>query len=191
MRLGDGVTVANGAEVGHSYSDDESPAVVGDNATIRHGTLIYCDVAIGDDFATGHNALVREQTTIGDDVLVGTQAVIDGYSDIGSHVSLQTGVYVPSYTTIGEAVFLGPHAVLTNDPYPVRRDVDLTGPTLEAGVSVGANATVLPEVTVGQNSFIAAGAVVTDDMPPDTLAVGAPAEHRPLPAKLTGGNKLE
>ncbi|OIB56100.1 transferase [Natrialba sp. SSL1] len=164
--------------------------MLGADPTVRAGTIIYNDVVIGDGFSTGHHALVRELTEIGDDVLVGTKAVIDGRSTIGSHVSLQTGVYIPSHTEIGDYVFLGPHAVLTNDPYPIRKDVELAGPTLEDHVSVGANATILPDVTVGRGSFVAAGAVVTEDVPEETLAVGAPAQHRPLPDTLQGENDI-
>ena len=187
---GKNVSIEEGADVGYEYDSDTEPVVIGDGSTVRSGTIIYCDVAIGDDFASGHNALIREETTIGNNVLVGTNVVIDGYSDIGSHVSLQTGAYVPSYSTIGSNVFIGPHAVLTNDPYPIRREVDLEGPTIKEGASIGANATVLPEVTVGENAFVAAGAVVIDDVPPDTLAAGVPATHHSLPDKLQGGNTL-
>lgn len=179
------------ATFGHQYADDASEPTVGADAVIRAGTIIYCDVTIGVGFATGHNALVREETTIGDDVLVGTNAVIDGYSELGSHVSLQTGAYVPSHTTIGDNVFLGPHAVLTNDPVPIREEVELEGPTIEDGATVGANASVLPGVTVGENAFVAAGAVVVEDVPPDTLAVGVPAQEQPLPDRLAGGNRLD
>ncbi len=179
-----------GATVGYEYDDDSSPPVIGDDATIRPGTIIYDDVVIGDGFSTGHDALVRELTEIGDDVLVGTKTVIDGRSTIGSHVSLQTGVYIPSQTEIGDNVFCGPHTVLTNDPYPVRQDVDLKGPTLEDHVSIGANATVLPDVTVGRGSFIAAGAVVTEDVPEETLAIGAPAQCSQLPDQLQGENEI-
>lgn len=175
------------ATVGYP-EDGDAEAVIGANATVRSGTIIYGDVVVGDGFTTGHNALVREGTTVGDDVLVGTDAVVDGHCVIGSDVSMQTGVYVPTNTTIGDGVFLGPGAVLTNDPYPLREEVDLEGPTIEDGASVGANATVLPGVTVGENAFVSAGAVVTRDVPADTLAVGVPAEHRPLPAELEGGN---
>lgn len=185
-----GCTIDDGATVGYEYDSDTAPTVIGADGTVRAGTIIYCDVTIGDDFRTGHNALIREQTTIGDDTLVGTATVIDGYSEIGSHVSLQTGVYVPSHTTIESNVFLGPHVVLTNDPYPVRTEGELAGPTVEEGASVGANATLLPGVTVGENAFVAAGAVVVEDVPPDTLAVGVPAAHYPLPAELQGGNTL-
>jgi acetyltransferase-like isoleucine patch superfamily enzyme len=176
--------------VGHAYADETADPVIGDDATVRRGTTIYDDVIIGSGFNTGHDVLIREFTEIGDDVLVGTKSVIDGRTDIGSNVSLQTGVYVPSHTTIGDNVFIGPHAVLTNDPFPVRTDVDLDGPTIEDGVSVGANATILPGVTIGAGAFVAAGAVVTADVPPDTLAVGVPAQHQPLPRELQGDNDL-
>ncbi len=176
--------------VGYVHDEDAAPTIIGDRARIRKGTIVYTDVEIGDDLTTGHNALIREETTVGDDVIVGTDTVIDGQCEIGSHVSLQTGVYIPTHTTVGDNVFIGPRAVLTNDPYPVRLDADLAGPTLEDGVSVGANATILPDVTVGEGAFVAAGATVIEDVPPDTLALGTPARHRDLPENLTGENTL-
>jgi acetyltransferase-like isoleucine patch superfamily enzyme len=99
-------------------------------------------------------------------------------------------VYVPSNTAIGDHVFVGPHAVLTNDPYPIREDAELVGPTIEDHASIGANATILPDVTIGTGSFVAAGSVVVNDIPPETLAIGAPAEHRPLPEEIPRQNKL-
>lgn len=168
--------------------EGERGPTLGADATIREGTVVYADVVTGDRFTTGHHAVVREGTTLGDDVLVGTQAVLDGDCTVGDDVSIQTGVYCPTGTTLGDRVFLGPHAVLTNDPYPLRTEADLDAPTLEDDVSVGANATILPGVTVGEGAFVAADALVTEDVPPRTLAVGSPAEFRPLPADLEGGN---
>lgn len=190
LELGEDPVIDDPDSVGYLHDESADPAVIGDRARIRKGTIVYADVAIGDDFTTGHNALVREDTTIGDDVIVGTDTVIDGTTDIGSHVSLQTGVYVPTDTTIGSNVFVGPRAVMTNDPYPVRQDADLMGPTLEDGVSIGANVTILPGVGVGAGSFVAAGAVVTEDVPPHTLALGTPARHHDLPESLSGENLL-
>jgi acetyltransferase-like isoleucine patch superfamily enzyme len=189
-RIGANSNIDDGATVGYVHDADAPPAELGDDATVRAGTIVYAETTIGDDFTTGHNALVREETTIDDDVLVGTDTTIDGSATVGSHVSLQTGVYVPTHTDIGSRVFVGPRAVLTNDPHPVRREADLAGPTLDEGVSIGANATLLPDVTVGEGAFVAAGAVVTEDVPPETLAVGVPARHEPLPETLTGANQL-
>lgn len=183
-------TIHPDATVGYAYTADSTPPTIGDGATIRSGTVIYDDVTIGSDFTTGHGALVREKTTIGDDVIVGTNTVIDGQTTIGSHVSMQTNVYVPTNTTVGNRVFVGPAATFTNDPYPIRQSTDLEGPTLEDDVSIGANVTLLPGITVGEGAFVAAGAVVTDDVPPETLAVGTPAEIRPLPESLSGGNDI-
>ena len=188
LLTGDGCTIDDGATVGYGSFDE--PTRIGHGGTIRAGTIVYGDVTIGNGFSTGHDALIREGTIIGDDVLVGTKTVIDGQTQIGSHVSLQTGVYIPTQTSIGDNVFIGPNAVLTNDEYPVRTETDLVGPRIEAGASIGANATVLPGVTIGEDAFVAAGAVVTDDVPPATLAVGAPARTEPLPAPLEGPNQL-
>jgi acetyltransferase-like isoleucine patch superfamily enzyme len=189
-RLGEDCVLDEPENVGYLHEEGADPATIGDRARIRKGTIVYAGVEIGDDLTTGHNALIREGTTIGDGVVVGTDTVIDGRTTIGSHVSLQTGVYVPTDTAIGDNVFVGPRAVMTNDPYPVRQDVDLAGPTLADGVSVGANATVLPGVRIGEGSFVAAGATVTEDVPAETLALGSPARHRELPEELAGVNTL-
>lgn len=187
--IGDDPQIDAGATIAPDILDHESTRI-GDRSRIRSGSIIYADVEIGDDFTTGHDVVVREGTVIGDEVLIGTKTVIDGTTTIGDRCSLQTGVYVPAKTTIGDDVFIGPNAVLTNDSYPVRTDDDLSGATIEDGVSVGANATLLPGITVGEGAFVAAGAVVTRDVPPETLAVGSPAEHRPLPEPLDAKNEL-
>lgn len=190
VKLGNGSTVSGSATLGYEYADVAGETILGADAMVRSGSIIYADVRAGDGFTTGHNVLVREHTELGDDVLVGTNTVIDGETTIGSNVSLQSNVYVPQETEIGDGVFVGPGAVLTNDPYPVRQDVELEGPTLEDDVSIGANATVLPGVTVGEGAFVAAGAVVCEDVPPGLLAAGVPAETRPLPEELDGPNTI-
>ena len=176
--------------VGYQHNEDANPTTIGDNVVIRAGSTIYTDVVLHDSVQTGHDVLIREFTEVGTESIVGTKTVIDGRSDIGEHVSIQTGVYIPSNTTIENKVFLGPHAVLTNDPYPIRQNCELTGPTIKQSASIGANAVINPGITVGERSFVASGAVVTRDVPPDTLAVGIPAAFKPLPDELQGENTL-
>lgn len=189
LNTGQRCTIAGDAEVGVGHREKQT--VLGDGATIRSGTIIYRGVEIGDNLTTGHNVLVRSGTTIGDDVLLGTDTVLDGEVTVGSDVSFQTGTYIPQETTIGDHVFVGPHAVVTNDPYPVRETSTIEETCIEDHASIGANATLLPGITVGEGAFVAAGAVVTEDVPPETLAVGTPAEHKPLPETLTGGNQIQ
>jgi acetyltransferase-like isoleucine patch superfamily enzyme len=158
--------------------------IIGKNAVIRSGTIIYCDVTIGDHFQSGHNVMIREKTTIGNRVAIGTSAVIEGSTIIGDEVSLQSMVYIPTDTVIGNNVFIGPNTVLTNDRYPPTRIGGLKGPQIHDGAAIGANATLLPGVSIGEGALVAAGAIVTRDVPPHMLAIGAPAKITDLPQKM-------
>lgn len=160
---------------------------IGKNAIIRSGTVLYCDVIIGDDFQTGHNVMIREKTRIGDRVAVGTGTVIEGHSTIGNDVSLQSMVFIPTDTRIEDHVFIGPNAVLTNDRYPPRRIGGLRGPTIRDGAAIGANTTLLPGICIGEGSLVAAGAVVTHDVPDHMLAIGSPARIKSLPHEIISG----
>ena len=192
-KLGEDCIIQEHVELGRKYRDDCRRAVIGDRATIRSGSVIYPDVTVGDNLITGHNVLVRERTIIGDRVVIGTNTVIDGNVTIGCNVKLESNVYIPTHTTIGDYVFIGPGAVLTNDKYPQRlRDkYEPIGPTLEDSVTVGANATVLPGVRIGKGSMVAAGSVVTRDVPEWSIAVGVPAKCQPLPERLRHENRAK
>jgi acetyltransferase-like isoleucine patch superfamily enzyme len=128
--------------------------------------------------------MIREKTRIGDRVSIGTSVVIDGNTRIGDDVSLQSMVYIPTNTTIGDHVFIGPNAVLTNDRYPPSGIGGLVGPVIEHHAAIGANATILPGVHIGEGALVAAGAIVTRDIPAYKLAVGVPAKIQDLPPTL-------
>ena len=157
---------------------------IGENAIIRSGTILYCDVTIGDHFQSGHNVMIREKTKIGNRVAIGTSAVVEGNTIIGNEVSLQSMVYIPTDTVIGNNVFIGPNTVLTNDRYPPTRIGGLQGPQIRDGAAIGANATLLPGVCIGEGALVAAGAIVTRDVPAHMLAIGAPAKITALPWKM-------
>jgi len=166
-----------------------SGTTIGNNAVLRSGTIIYCDVVIGDDFQTGHNVIIRENSRIGDRVAVGTATVIEGNTRIGNDVSIQSMVYIPTNTRIEDRVFIGPNAVLTNDRYPPTGLSGLSGPHVKAGAAIGANATLLPGICVGTGSLVAAGAIVTRDVPDNTLAIGSPARIKDLPKQYAKGKE--
>lgn len=166
-------------------------AQIGENAVIRANTVIYCKVRIGKSFQTGHNVLIRENTSIGDSVSVGTNAVIEGNTRIGNNVNIQSNVFIPTDTVIEDFVFIGPNAVLTNDKYPpFRKGNELKGPVLKKGVSIGANAIILPGIEIGEGSMVAAGALVTKNVPPWKLAIGSPAKMVALPEELKVLNRI-
>jgi acetyltransferase-like isoleucine patch superfamily enzyme len=187
------VTIQPMAMVGFEYREGAKPVRFDGDSMVRSHTVIYGDVAIGDHFQAGHSALIREHTTIGQHVMVGSHVVVDGHVTIGDFVKIQTACYIPTHTTIGSRVFLGPHAVLTNDRFPLKQrdSYEPQGPHLEDGVTLGAGSVVLPGVRVGAHSFVAAGAVVTKDVPPHSLVMGNPGRVSPLPDHLREPNRAK
>jgi acetyltransferase-like isoleucine patch superfamily enzyme len=204
--LGEGCQILENVIIGYPLAKDqmtitdENPlqlteqihTTIGNNALIRSGTIIYSNVKIGNNFRTGHNALIRENTIIGDNVLVGSNVIIEGNVIIGNNVSIQSNVFIPVNTVIEDMVFIGPSAALTNDKYPPMRIItEMKGPRLRRGASIGANVTILPGIEIGEGSMIAAGAVVTADIPPFKLAIGNPTRINDLPKELKKSNITE
>ncbi|MBI3099174.1 MAG: N-acetyltransferase, partial [Planctomycetes bacterium] len=147
---------------------------VGRNARVRSGTVIYGGTSIGDDLQTGHNVVIREENRIGDALKIWNNSCIDYGCTIGNNVRIHNNVYVCQYTEIGDDVFLAPGVMLANDKYPVRFE-GLKGPTIGRGAIVGMNATLMPEVKIGDEAVIGAGSVVTKDVPARRMAFGNPA----------------
>lgn len=177
--------------LGIKYKKMSRSPEIGKNAVIRSNTVIYNDVEIGDNFKTGHGATIREKTRIGDNVLIGTNSVIEGYCTIGNNVSIQSNVYIPKNSNIEDYVFIGPCSCFTNDRYPIRTDYKLKGPVIRKNASIGANSTFLSGIEVGEGAMVAAGAVVTRDVPPYFLAIGTPAKIKPLPKHFKVLNRIE
>lgn len=191
--LSENVIIQPGAIVGLQYKSGCEKARIGDHGVIRTLTIIYADVTIGDNFKSGHHVLIREHTRIGNQVVIGSGTIIDGYTTIGNFVKIESRVYIPTHTTIGNYVFIGPGAVLTNDKYPLRRrdEYEPKGPIIEDNVTIGANATILPGIRIGEGAIVAAGSVVTKDVPPWHLAIGVPARIQPLPEHLKEPNRAK
>lgn len=161
---------------------------IGDDAVIRSGTIIYCDVMIGNKFQSGHNVVIREYTYIGNHVSIGTSTIIEGNSILGHDINIQSMVYIPTGTTIGNGVFIGPNAVFTNDKYPPSDK--LRSPSIGKNAAIGANSTLLPGVCIGEGAFVAAGSVVTKDVPDNMMAIGSPAKIKHLPTTMSERRNL-
>ncbi len=150
--------------------------IIGKDTIIRAGSIIYTNSRIGDQVEFGHTVMIREHTEVGSFSKVGTNTVIEGYSKIGSYVSIQSMVFIPLYSTVEDHVFLGPNCKLTNDKYVERKEYELKGPVIKRRASIGANAVIMPDIIVGEGAIIGAGAVVTENVPPDTIYMGIPAK---------------
>lgn len=165
--------------------------VIGRNAIVRSDSIIYCNVRIGDYVRTGHRVLIRENCIIGSNVLIGTNTIIEANCQIGSHISIQSSAFIPSRTVIEDYVFIGPSVSMSNDKYPVRiKKTRYDGPLIKKGASLGAGSVILPGLVVGEGAFVAANAVVTEDVPKWHLAVGVPARIFPLEKKMRKMNDI-
>ena len=119
---------------------------------------------IGKNVKIWHFAYVGDNVEIGNDVKIGDDTFIEGL------------VYIPPLSRIGKNVFIGPSAALTNDPYPPSEK--LVGVTIEDNVIICSKAVIKAGVTIGKNSVIAMGAVVTKDVLADTVVAGVPAKQK-------------
>jgi acetyltransferase-like isoleucine patch superfamily enzyme len=158
-------------------SNGELATVIGAGAVIRSHTVIYAGNRIGARFQTGHGALVREENEIGDDVSIGSHSIVEHHVVIRRGARLHSNVFVPEYSILEEDCWLGPNVVVTNARYPRSRSAkeELKGAHILRGAKIGANATLLPGVTIGENALVGAGAVVVRDVPPGAVVAGNPA----------------
>jgi len=161
--------------------------MISSTARIHQTAEVENEVAIGDDTRIWHQAQVRTRATIGKRCIVGKGVFIDFDVAIGDDCKFQNYACIYHGVSIGRGVFVGPHVVFTNDVRPRATGADFAplrdgdwevGTTVvEDGVAVGANSTILPNVRIGKWSMVAAGSVVSRDVAPYSLVIGAPAKH--------------
>jgi acetyltransferase-like isoleucine patch superfamily enzyme len=132
------------------------------------------DAVLGKNVKVWHFAYVGSKTRVGDNVSIGSLAHVDYGVRIGANTRIEGSAYIPPLTRIGKNVFIGPAAVITNDPYPMGKR--MVGVTIEDGAIVGGGAVIKAGVTIGKRSVVAMGAVVTKDVPAGVVVLGVPAK---------------
>lgn len=133
--------------------------------SIGEGTRVWQFSVVFQGAVIGRNCNICAHTLIESDVV------------IGNDVTIKSGVYIWDGITIEDKVFIGPCVAFTNDKFPRSKQypTSFLRTVLKMGASIGANATILPGVTIGSNSMVGAGAVVTSDVPDNAVVVGNPA----------------
>ena len=157
------------------------------NARIQPSADMDDDVQIGDGSSIWHLAQVRRGAVIGENVVVGRGAYIGTGVQVGDNCKIQNYALVYEPAHLEDGVFIGPAAVLTNDTFPracnpdgsakSADDWEPVGVTLKKGASVGARAVCVAPVTIGSWATVAAGSVVTRDVPDYALVAGVPAKR--------------
>jgi acetyltransferase-like isoleucine patch superfamily enzyme len=186
VQIGDGVLVQDHAILGKapSLAPTSSAAgrevgslIIGDGARICAAAIVFAGAQIGEGAIVGDQAYVRERSLIGAGTVIGRASAIDNDVTIGRRVRIQTMVYLTANSVIEDDVFVGPCAMTTNDDTMMRHgpEYELRGATLRRACRIGGGTVLLPGVEIGAEAFVAAGAVVTNDVPSRKLVMGVPA----------------
>ena len=151
----------------------ESDVVVCAQAVVFAGSHVESGAILGDQ------SYIRERARIGERTLIGRNSAIDPNVVIGRRVRIQTDVYIAAFAEVEDDVFVGPGVKTTNDDTMSRhdREYELRGCVLRRASRVGGGVVLCPGVEVGEEAFVAAGAVVTRDVAPGTVVMGVPARH--------------
>jgi UDP-2-acetamido-3-amino-2,3-dideoxy-glucuronate N-acetyltransferase len=141
---------------------------------------------IGEGTKIWNNAQVREGAVIGKECIISKNVYVDTGAIIGNRVKIQNNVSVYNGVTLEDGVFVAPHVCFTNDKNPRAINEDGTIKTasdwqilktvVKYGASIGANATILPGITIGEWAMIGSGSVVTKDVPAYAVVLGNPAK---------------
>ncbi len=190
VRIGSNVRIDDHAVIGKqpmkaansatTHLQEFEPTRIGDNCIIGTGTVIYTGALIGDKVLVADLSTIRENVTVGEGTIIGRGVAIENFCSVGAFCKLETNVYLTAYSTVEDRCFIAPCVATSNDNFIGRtkeRFKHFKGMVLKKGARIGVNATILPGRTIGEDALVAAGAVVTRDVPPGAIHAGVPAKR--------------
>jgi acetyltransferase-like isoleucine patch superfamily enzyme len=197
VRLGNHVTVFPGAVIGRPPVSSGAtsrivdtakllPVVIGDHCVIGAHAVIYMNVQIGARSMICDTACVREECVIGENTIIAMGVTVNYRARIGNRVKIMDNSHVTGNIVIEDDVFFSTEVTTSNDNAmgrqpPAGHDWVGGGPKIRRFATIGQGACILPNVEIGRNAIIGAGAVVTRNVPAEVLAMGVPARVvRPL-----------
>jgi UDP-2-acetamido-3-amino-2,3-dideoxy-glucuronate N-acetyltransferase len=184
--IGDGCVIGDGAVLGKSpvlgarSSASREPLdalVLDDGAVVGTHAIVFAAAHIGAGAIVADQAMVRERCVVGPGTVLGRGSQLDNDVVVGARVRVQSNVYLTGYSILEDDVFVGPCVMTTND-HTMGRHPDgvlLHGAVLRRACRVGGAAVLLPDVEIGEEAFVAAGAVVTVSVAPRKVVMGVPA----------------
>jgi acetyltransferase-like isoleucine patch superfamily enzyme len=149
---------------------------IGPDVLIGGNVVIHAGVEIGAGARVGDHAQIRDGAKVGVGATVGSLSSVDPGVVIGARASVQARCYLSAGTVVEDDAFIGPGVTLANDNTMDRHgpELELQGPLLRRACRVGAGVVVCPAVEIGEEAFIAAGAVVVTDVTPRSVVMGVP-----------------
>ena len=195
-QVGAGSIISDNAVIGRRPSrpaagtltvDDKlAPCILGARCHVGTSSVIYRGARLADEVFVADLASIREDVEIGAATIVGRGVYVENRVRVGHHTKLEANCYITAESDIGDYCFIAPYVVTTNDNFLGRtkeRFKHRKGCTIKTGARVGGGAVLLPGITVHEDGLVAAGAVVTRDVPAGRIVAGVPAaDFREVPA---------
>lgn len=170
-----------------TQEQDLPPLSVGDLCIVGTGVVLYRGAAIDAKVLMADLCTVRENVSIGRGTIVGRGVTVENFCTVGRFCKLESECYLTAYSTLEDRVFVAPGVVTSNDNFVGRtaeRFKHFKGVTVRKGGRIGAGSVILPGIEIGEDGLVAAGSVVTRDVPPRTIVLGSPAKAwRPVPVE--------
>jgi UDP-2-acetamido-3-amino-2,3-dideoxy-glucuronate N-acetyltransferase len=183
--IGDGCAIEDHAVLGKrprlarssAARGDVGALELGERVTVCCGAVVCAGATVGAGAILGDQSFVRERSQIGAGSVIGRGSTVDNDVRVGARVKVQTGVYLTAFSVVEDDVFVGPGAITTNDDTMSRHGAEtpLRGATLRRACRIGGGAVLTPGVEVGEEAFVAAGALVTRDVAARAVVMGVPA----------------
>lgn len=154
-------------------------SIIGNNCIIGTSAIIYLGSTIGEKTLIADNASIREDVEIGSKCVIGRNTTIENQVKIGNRCKIQSNVQIVPSSIIEDNVFISPGVMTSNDNYASRgkeRILKYKGITIKKGGRLGVACITLPGITIEEEGFVAAGAVVTKDVPSKKIVMGFPAK---------------
>jgi acetyltransferase-like isoleucine patch superfamily enzyme len=150
---------------------------IGEGVLIGGYAVIHAGVRIGDGARVGDHAQIRDGAQVGANATIGSLSSVDPGVSVAARASVQARCYLSAGTVVEEDVFIGPGVTLANDNTMDRHapEMQLEGPLLRRACRIGAGVVVCPAIEIGEEAFVAAGAVVAADVPARSVVMGVPA----------------
>lgn len=154
------------------------PCEIADGVLVGALAVIYRGCKLGQKMMVADMATIRENVEIGEFTIVGRGVTVENKVKVGKRCKLETESYITALSEIEDGCFIAPEVTFTNDNFLGRTKERFKyhkGVTVRRGGRIGANVTVLPGITIGADALVAAGSVVTKDVPERKIVLGSPA----------------
>jgi acetyltransferase-like isoleucine patch superfamily enzyme len=155
------------------------PCVIASHCLIGAMVVIYRGCTLNSQVMVADLASLREDVEVGELTIIGRGVTVENHVKIGSRCKLETEAYITALSEISDGCFIAPEVTFTNDNFLGRTKERFKfhkGVTMRRGARIGANVTVLPGLTLGEDALVAAGSIVTRDVPARKIVMGSPAK---------------